>query len=186
MVGPTGDYGPVRIRLWDGIKRDRAVWIGDLHPETAVVTAVSGNLDIVPQSLDWVIALRSGAALCGVLGETSAREQALNAAARVQTPPLPKPGRAAEGRLSGSCRRRDCDVQGSVLGPDIPVRQQLPFFPQNDDGAAMPLAHFFQIRKRHLEFARRRAWIIQMKLQVALIFGQFRLGVAQGDRPLAR
>ena len=39
--------------VWDGIKRDRAVWIGDLHPEAAVVSAVWGNLDIVPQSLDW-------------------------------------------------------------------------------------------------------------------------------------
>ncbi len=39
--------------VWDGIKRDRAVWIGDLHPEAAVVSAVWGNLEIVPDSLDW-------------------------------------------------------------------------------------------------------------------------------------
>lgn len=38
--------------VWDGIKRDRAVWIGDLHPEAAVVNAVWGELDVVAKSLD--------------------------------------------------------------------------------------------------------------------------------------
>jgi len=40
--------------LWDGIKRDRLVWIGDLHPETRVVSRVFGAHEIVPQSLDYV------------------------------------------------------------------------------------------------------------------------------------
>lgn len=40
--------------LWDGIKRDRLVWMGDLHPEVAVVLSCYGALDIVPRSLDWV------------------------------------------------------------------------------------------------------------------------------------
>ena len=40
--------------LWDGPKRDRLVWMGDLHPEIAVVSAVWGAHPIVPQSLDWV------------------------------------------------------------------------------------------------------------------------------------
>ena len=40
--------------VWDGIKRDRLVWIGDMHPETQVVAAVFGPLAIVPQSLDFV------------------------------------------------------------------------------------------------------------------------------------
>ena len=40
--------------LWDGIKRDRLVWMGDLHPEVSVVSAVWGAHPIVPQSLDWV------------------------------------------------------------------------------------------------------------------------------------
>ena len=39
--------------LWDGIKRDRLVWMGDLHPEVAVVSAVWGAHPIVPGSLDW-------------------------------------------------------------------------------------------------------------------------------------
>ena len=38
--------------LWDGIKRDRLVWIGDMHPETMTIGAVFGNQRIVPASLD--------------------------------------------------------------------------------------------------------------------------------------
>ncbi|WP_437919733.1 alpha-L-rhamnosidase [Sphingobacterium sp. LRF_L2] len=38
--------------LWDGIKRDRLVWVGDLHPEVATVNAVFGYNDVVPKSLD--------------------------------------------------------------------------------------------------------------------------------------
>ncbi|QGQ98689.1 alpha-L-rhamnosidase [Paenibacillus psychroresistens] len=40
--------------LWDGIKRDRLVWIGDLHPETSTLQAVFGHSDIVPKSLDFI------------------------------------------------------------------------------------------------------------------------------------
>lgn len=40
--------------LWDGVKRDRLVWIGDIHPETTVISAVFGEVDVVPQSLDFV------------------------------------------------------------------------------------------------------------------------------------
>jgi alpha-L-rhamnosidase len=28
--------------LWDGIKRDRLVWIGDMHPEVSTINAVFG------------------------------------------------------------------------------------------------------------------------------------------------
>lgn len=38
--------------LWDGIKRDRLVWVGDLHPETSTIAAVFGNSDVVHKSLD--------------------------------------------------------------------------------------------------------------------------------------
>ena len=41
-------------RLWDGIKRDRLVWIGDMHPETMVIATVFGDHPIVPASLDYV------------------------------------------------------------------------------------------------------------------------------------
>ncbi len=40
--------------LWDGIKRDRLVWIGDMHPETSVISCVFGAHPIVPASLDFV------------------------------------------------------------------------------------------------------------------------------------
>lgn len=38
--------------LWDGIKRDRLVWMGDLHPEVCTVQAVFGFNEVVPDSLD--------------------------------------------------------------------------------------------------------------------------------------
>ncbi|MFM9024319.1 MAG: alpha-L-rhamnosidase C-terminal domain-containing protein [Planctomycetaceae bacterium] len=38
--------------LWDGIKRDRLVWVGDMHPEVSTIHAVFGFNDVVPASLD--------------------------------------------------------------------------------------------------------------------------------------
>ena len=38
--------------LWDGIKRDRLVWIGDMHPEVSTINAVFGFNEVVPKSLD--------------------------------------------------------------------------------------------------------------------------------------
>ncbi len=38
--------------LWDGVKRDRLVWIGDMHPEVATINAVFGFNEVVPRSLD--------------------------------------------------------------------------------------------------------------------------------------
>lgn len=38
--------------LWDGIKRDRLVWIGDMHPETSVIKSVFGDDKCVRKSLD--------------------------------------------------------------------------------------------------------------------------------------
>lgn len=38
--------------LWDAIKRDRLVWVGDLHPEVMTVNTVFGFNDVVPKSLD--------------------------------------------------------------------------------------------------------------------------------------
>ena len=40
--------------LWDGIKRDRLVWIGDMHPETQTIGTVFGSHEIVPKSLDLI------------------------------------------------------------------------------------------------------------------------------------
>ncbi|GAA5127775.1 hypothetical protein JIN84_08220 [Luteolibacter yonseiensis] len=38
--------------LWDGIKRDRLVWLGDMHPEVSVISSVFGYNEVVPKSLD--------------------------------------------------------------------------------------------------------------------------------------
>jgi hypothetical protein len=40
--------------LWDGIKRDRLVWLGDMHPEVSVINAVFGANEVVPKSLDLI------------------------------------------------------------------------------------------------------------------------------------
>ena len=40
--------------LWDGIKRDRLVWMGDMHPEIMTVNTVFGNQQVVRKSLDYV------------------------------------------------------------------------------------------------------------------------------------
>lgn len=40
--------------LWDGIKRDRLVWIGDMHPEILTIRTVFGAHPIVDDSLRYV------------------------------------------------------------------------------------------------------------------------------------
>ena len=42
--------------IWDGIQRDRLVWMGDTHPETKAILAVFGAQDIVPRTLDYAAA----------------------------------------------------------------------------------------------------------------------------------
>lgn len=39
--------------IWDGIKRDRLVWIGDMHPEVSTISSVFGYDDCVERSLDF-------------------------------------------------------------------------------------------------------------------------------------
>ena len=40
--------------IWDGVKRDRLVWIGDLHPELMTVNTVFGYNEVIPKSLDLI------------------------------------------------------------------------------------------------------------------------------------
>ncbi len=40
--------------VWDGVKRDRLVWIGDMHPETSTIQYVFGDLACVRKSLDLI------------------------------------------------------------------------------------------------------------------------------------
>ena len=40
--------------LWDGVKRDRLAWIGDMHPEISTIARVFGAVDVVPKSLNLI------------------------------------------------------------------------------------------------------------------------------------
>lgn len=40
--------------VWDGIKRDRLVWIGDIHPEMLALTTLYGRVPQLERSLDFV------------------------------------------------------------------------------------------------------------------------------------
>lgn len=52
MTGAYTVHLNLQDYLWDGIKRDRVVWIGDIHPEVSTVNAVFGYNESVPRSLD--------------------------------------------------------------------------------------------------------------------------------------
>lgn len=56
-IWKTGAY-TVQLNMqnyvWDGFKRDRLVWIGDMHPETMTINSVFGANWMVPRSLDLV------------------------------------------------------------------------------------------------------------------------------------
>lgn len=40
--------------LWDGVKRDRLVWVGDMHPEVMTIFSVFGNNEVMPVTLDLI------------------------------------------------------------------------------------------------------------------------------------
>lgn len=42
--------------IWDGIKRDRLVWIGDMHPETLGIVCLFGRDELVERSLSYTTA----------------------------------------------------------------------------------------------------------------------------------
>lgn len=44
----------MQTMLWDGIKRDRLVWIGDMHPEMLVIRSVFGDQEIVGDCLRFI------------------------------------------------------------------------------------------------------------------------------------
>ena len=50
----TVDLCASRGYVWDGIKRDRLVWIGDMHPEMLALTTLYGRLPVIEKSLDFV------------------------------------------------------------------------------------------------------------------------------------
>lgn len=40
--------------LWDGIKRDRLVWAGDMHPEIKTILSTYGDNEVIRKSLDFI------------------------------------------------------------------------------------------------------------------------------------
>ena len=54
MTGAYTVHLNMQDYLWDGVKRDRLVWVGDMHPEVMTINSVFGNNEVVPKSLDLV------------------------------------------------------------------------------------------------------------------------------------
>ncbi len=54
MTGAYTVHLNMQDYLWDGIKRDRLVWIGDMHPEVMTINSVFGYNEVVPKSLDLI------------------------------------------------------------------------------------------------------------------------------------
>ncbi|MDR2119469.1 MAG: alpha-L-rhamnosidase [Tannerella sp.] len=52
MTGAYTVHLNMQEYIWDGIKRDRLVWLGDLHPEVMTISSVFGYNEVVPKSLD--------------------------------------------------------------------------------------------------------------------------------------
>lgn len=40
--------------IWDGIKRNRLVWVGDMHPEMLTVRTVFGDIPLMAQTLEYI------------------------------------------------------------------------------------------------------------------------------------
>jgi len=53
MTGAYTVHLNMQDYLWDGVKRDRLVWVGDMHPEVMTINSVFGYNDIVSKSLDF-------------------------------------------------------------------------------------------------------------------------------------
>ena len=52
MTGAYTVHLNMQEYIWDGVKRDRLVWLGDLHPEVMTVNTVFGYNEVIPKSLD--------------------------------------------------------------------------------------------------------------------------------------
>ncbi len=52
MTGAYTVHLNMQDYLWDGIKRDRLVWVGDMHPEVMTINSVFGANEVVQKSLD--------------------------------------------------------------------------------------------------------------------------------------
>ena len=54
MTGAYTVHLNMQEYLWDGIKRDQLVWVGDMHPEVMTILSVFGYNEVVPKSLDMI------------------------------------------------------------------------------------------------------------------------------------
>ncbi len=54
MTGAYTVHLNMQEYLWDGVKRDRLVWVGDMHPEIMTINSVFGYNEVVPKSLDLI------------------------------------------------------------------------------------------------------------------------------------
>lgn len=54
MTGAYTVHLNIQDYIWDGVKRDRLVWIGDMHPEVMAINTVFGYNEAVNRSLDLV------------------------------------------------------------------------------------------------------------------------------------
>ena len=52
MTGAYTVHLNMQDYLWDGIKRDRLVWMGDAHPELCTMLAVFGDNEVMKKTLD--------------------------------------------------------------------------------------------------------------------------------------
>ena len=52
MTGAYTTHLCMQDYIWDGIKRDRLVWMGDMHPEAIVASTVFGRSDVIERSMD--------------------------------------------------------------------------------------------------------------------------------------
>lgn len=52
MTGAYTTHLNMQEYLWDGIKRDRLIWMGDMHPEVSTIMNVFGNNEVVEKSID--------------------------------------------------------------------------------------------------------------------------------------
>lgn len=52
MTGAYTVHLNMQEYIWDGIKRDRLVWVGDMYPEVMTVNSVFGYNEVIPKSLD--------------------------------------------------------------------------------------------------------------------------------------
>lgn len=52
MTGAYTVHLNMQEYIWDGIKRDRLIWLGDMHPETSTISVVFGEDESVYSSLD--------------------------------------------------------------------------------------------------------------------------------------